>query len=195
MTARRCTNVRQPPVVGFFLRKGVSVSCPSELRSPCRQRRAAAPKYACCMYANVALLSPPYACLTYALPPEFPPEFWRPGLRLAVPLGRSERGFRAAALLSVSEASGLPGSVTCKTVCWPLEDAPLLPPDLLALFRDMALRQGVEAGLILGHVLPQGLRSTRVRLHCLERGRATALSLLQISQANAAERQKLARAL
>ncbi|MGE9984421.1 replication restart helicase PriA [Desulfovibrio sp. SGI.169] len=147
------------------------------------------------MYANVALLSPPYACLTYALPPEFPPEFWRPGLRLAVPLGRSERGFRAAALLSVSEASGLPGSVTCKTVCWPLEDAPLLPPDLLALFRDMALRQGVEAGLILGHVLPQGLRSTRVRLHCLERGRATALSLLQISQANAAERQKLARAL
>ena len=36
------------------------------------------------MYASVALLSPPYACLTYALPPEFPAAFWQAGLRLAV---------------------------------------------------------------------------------------------------------------
>ena len=79
------------------------------------------------MYASVALLSPPYACLTYALPPEFPSEFWRPGLRLAVPLGRGEQGaLRAAVLLAVSLTSGLPDNVACKAVCWPLEDAPLL---------------------------------------------------------------------
>ncbi len=148
------------------------------------------------MYANVALLSPPYSCLTYELPPEFPPEFWRPGLRLAVPLGRGGRGaLRAAMLLAVSPTADLPDGVACKTVCWPLENAPLLPPDLLALFQDMALRQGVEPGLIPGHVLPQGLRSTRVRLHRLEEGRATALSLRRIGQADAAERLELARAL
>lgn len=148
------------------------------------------------MYASVALLSPPYACLTYALPPEFPSEFWRPGLRLAVPLGRGEQGaLRAAVLLAVSLTSGLPDNVACKAVCWPLEDAPLLPPDLLALAQDLALRQGVEPGHILGHVLPQGLRSTRVRLHRLEAGRVAALSLRQIREADAGERLDLARAL
>ncbi len=148
------------------------------------------------MYASVALLSPPYACLTYALPPEFPSEFWRPGLRLAVPLGRGEQGaLRAAVLLAVSLTSGLPDNVACRAVCWPLEDAPLLPPDLLALAQDLALRQGVEPGHILGHVLPQGLRSTRVRLHRLEAGRAAALSLRRIREADAGERLDLARAL
>ena len=38
------------------------------------------------MYATVALLTPPYASLTYLLPPEFPADFWQPGLRVAVPL-------------------------------------------------------------------------------------------------------------
>ena len=42
------------------------------------------------MYATVALLTPPYASLTYTLPPEFPADFWQPGLRVAVPLGRGE---------------------------------------------------------------------------------------------------------
>lgn len=49
------------------------------------------------MYATVALLTPPYASLTYTLPPEFPADFWQPGLRVAVPLGRGERtALRAA---------------------------------------------------------------------------------------------------
>lgn len=94
------------------------------------------------MYANVALLSPPYSCLTYELPPEFPPEFWRPGLRLAVPLGRGGRGaLRAAMLLAVSPTADLPDGVACKSVCWPLENAPLLPPDLLALSRVLTQSQ------------------------------------------------------
>ena len=39
------------------------------------------------MLARIALLSPPYTTLTYALPEEFQECFWRPGLRVAVPLG------------------------------------------------------------------------------------------------------------
>lgn len=55
------------------------------------------------MYATVALLTPPYASLTYTLLPEFPADFWQPGLRVAVPLGRGERtALRAAVLLRVS---------------------------------------------------------------------------------------------
>ncbi|EFL85497.1 primosomal protein N' [Desulfovibrio sp. 3_1_syn3] len=148
------------------------------------------------MYASVALLSPPYACLTYALPPEFPAAFWQTGLRLAVPLGRGEQGaLRAAVLLRVSPTTDLPENVACKTVCWPLENEALLPPDLLALALDLARRQGVEPGHILGHVLPQGLRSTRVRLHRLEAGRASALSLRQIREIQPEERRELAQAL
>ena len=98
------------------------------------------------MYASVALLSPPYACLTYALPPEFPAAFWQTGLRLAVPLGRGEQGaLRAAVLLRVSPTTDLPENVACKTVCWPLENEALLPPDLLALALDLARRQGASA--------------------------------------------------
>lgn len=148
------------------------------------------------MYASVALLSPPYACLTYALPPEFPEAFWQTGLRLAVPLGRGEQGaLRAAVVLSVSPTTDLPENVACKTVCWPLENEALLPPDLLALALDLARRQGVEPGHILGHVLPQGMRSTRVRLHRLEAGRASALSLRQIREIQPEERRELAQAL
>lgn len=148
------------------------------------------------MYASVALLSPPYACLTYALPPEFPAAFWQTGLRLAVPLGRGEQGaLRAAVLLRVSPTTDLPENVACKTVCWPLENEALLPPGLLALALDLARRQGVEPGHILGHVLPQGLRSTRVRLHRLEAGRASALSLRQIREIQPEERRELAQAL
>ena len=148
------------------------------------------------MYASVALLSPPYACLTYALPPEFPEAFWQTGLRLAVPLGRGEQGaLRAAVVLSVSPTTDLPENVACKTVCWPLENEALLPPDLLALALDLARRQGVEPGHILGHVLPLGMRSTRVRLHRLEAGRASALSLRQIREIQPEERRELAQAL
>lgn len=96
------------------------------------------------MYARVALLSPPYAALTYELPPEFPLEFWQPGLRVAVPLGRGGRGaLRAAVLLEICAESGLPQSVPCKSVCWPLENARLLSPELLALTEDLGRRQGL----------------------------------------------------
>lgn len=42
-------------------------------------------------FAKVALLSPPYASLSYLLPDFFPPELWQVGQRVAVPLGNGLR--------------------------------------------------------------------------------------------------------
>ncbi|MDE5879168.1 MAG: primosomal protein N' [Desulfovibrio sp.] len=146
-------------------------------------------------YARVALLSPPHTTLTYRLPDFFPREFWRSGLRVAVPLGKGEKGaLRAALLLDVSESADLPPGVVCKEVVWPLEMSPLLPEALVGLMRDLALRQGVEPGYVPGHVLPQGLRSTGVRLRRLG-GRAETLSLRELSSAPPEERGALAREL
>ena len=146
-------------------------------------------------YAHVALLSPPYATLTYSLPEYFGEELWRPGLRVAVPLGRGgEAALRAAVLLDVRADADVPPGVVCKAVFWPLETTPLLSPALLELMRDLALRQGVEPGHVLGHVLPQGLRSTGVRLRRLG-GRADTWSLRGLRQAGADERAELAREL
>ncbi|MDE7242107.1 primosomal protein N' [Desulfovibrio sp.] len=134
-------------------------------------------------YARVALLSPPYATLTYSLPPFFPEEFWRAGLRVAIPLGKGRSlALRAAVLLEVRETADVPSGVVCKEVFWPLETEPLLPADLLRLVADLALRQGVEPGHVLGHVLPQGLRSTGVRLRRLG-DRAETLALRDLRQA------------
>lgn len=118
-------------------------------------------------YARIALLGPPYAALTYGLPAYFPENFWRPGLRVAVPLGKGKgAALRVGILLELVGNDALPQGVACKDVFWPLETAPLLPLALFDLMRDLARRQGVEAGHVFGHVLPQGLRSTGL---CLRR--------------------------
>lgn len=114
------------------------------------------------MFAQIALLSPPYATLTYELPPCFPAGFWSPGLRVAVPLGRG--ALRAGVLLGKEETVALPPGVACRRLAWPLETEPLLSAELLALAQDLASRQGLGMGSVLGHVLPQGLRLTRIRL-------------------------------
>ncbi len=152
------------------------------------------------MLAHIALFSPPYSTLTYALPEEFPEQFWRPGLRVAVPLGGGKGAtgsLRAGMLLALAETSDLPDNIVCKTLAWPLEEAPLVPPDLLALAQDLALRQGLSVGQVLGCMLPQGLRTTRVRLRLLgedARGGRT-LTLREAAYAAPEKRCELALAL
>lgn len=150
------------------------------------------------MFAHIALLSPPYATLTYELPPCFPASFWQPGLRVAVPLGRG--ALRAGVLLGTEDSVELPAGVACKRLAWPLEAQPLLSGELLALARDLASRQGLGTGSVLGHVLPQGLRLTRVRLRELG-GEGTASrggqtwGLAEVCAAPEAEQARLAAAL
>jgi primosomal protein N' (replication factor Y) len=143
------------------------------------------------MFADVALLSPPHSILTYEIPPEFPADLWRPGLRVVVPLGA--RAHRAAVFLAAKDKSGLPEGAACKPLCWPLEISPLLPPELLLMLQDMALRQGLSVGRILGHVLPRGLRSTKIRLRRLCGGRGESFTLDRVRRLPSAERALLAR--
>lgn len=117
------------------------------------------------MYAAITLLSQPYSTLTYALPDFFPHGFWARGLRVAVPLGASAAAtLRAGYIESIAEKSDLPEGIRCKDVVWPLERAPLLKDDLPALAHDLALRQGIAAGVPFGHVLPVGLRTASLKV-------------------------------
>ncbi|MDE5833144.1 MAG: primosomal protein N' [Desulfovibrio sp.] len=113
------------------------------------------------MFAKIALLFPPYSVLTYALPDAFPPEFWRKGTRVCVPLGKQ---IRSGYIVSADQRSDLPSGTVIKSVVWPLEKEPVLNEELADLARDLAARQGAELGSVFGHVLPAELKSGDFRL-------------------------------
>lgn len=137
--------------------------------------------------AQAALLSPPYATLSYLLPPGFSQSFWRPGLRLAVPLGR---GLRAAVLLEIIEAEK-PG-YALKEIAWPLERAPLLSPSYLEYAGQFARRQALSAGRVLSNMLPAGLRDTGVTLRFFGANLPEDLKIAQIAALPAPARAELA---
>lgn len=115
------------------------------------------------MFYHVALLSPPYATLTYAEPGWLAGFPWRPGLRVAVPLGNG--AVRAGVILKAVETPDLPAGVSARPVVWPLERQPLLGEGYISMMVQLARRQFVTPGNILGTVLPQGLRTTgRIRV-------------------------------
>lgn len=82
-------------------------------------------------YVQVALLSPPYSILTYAVPGRLPTGLLVKGLRVAVPLGG--KGLRCGFVLGC-EAQLDPEDTTLsrnpangnKPIVWPLEKEPLL---------------------------------------------------------------------
>ena len=154
--------------------------------------------------AQAALLSPPFAVLTYLLPPGFGAEFWRPGLRLAVPLGKT---IRPALLLETDvfsartgekkSAAGhnnpAAGSFTLKEIIWPLENTPLLTPEYLEFARQLALRQAQPLGRTLAAMLPAGLRALKLRLRFLAEGAPPLdLDLTALARSSAEERLRLA---
>ena len=116
------------------------------------------------MLRTVALLTPPFASLTYAVPEWLAGFAWCPGLRVAVPLGRGM--LRIGVVLG--DGSPLPEGVTARPMLWPLEKEPLLPSGHMEMVRQLALRQAVTPGQILAMVLPAGLRVTQMRLRTME---------------------------
>lgn len=128
------------------------------------------------MYHSVALLSPPYATLAYACPAWWPHALRRPGLRVAVPLGRG--ALRAAVLLDEGqERVDVPEGVEVRALAWPLESVPLLTSEYLEMVRHLALRQCRTPGDILGRMLPQGLRSAQARLREFVEGKPRVYSI------------------
>ena len=108
--------------------------------------------------ARVALLSPPFADLSYALSEYLPAEAFFVGQRVAVPLGKGLRVGVISAFVPADDAFPL------KPVVWPLEKKPLLSSSYLDLAMQLAHRQSETTGRILGSILPAGLRTTQVRI-------------------------------
>lgn len=112
----------------------------------------------------VALVSPPYADLTYLLPEWLAPGSLAVGMRVAVPLGNQLR----AGVIMDSSASSAVDPERLKPVWWPLEKTPLLPPAHLDLVRQLSIRQLQPAGRILASLLPAPLRAlgtAKMHLH------------------------------
>lgn len=117
------------------------------------------------MFVKVILLSPPFSELTYSLPGYFPPDFWKKGMRVLVPLGGVKKiSLRPGYISAFLAESGLPDGVQCKSVFFPLETSPLLSEELVDLSLSLAQRQAYPPGSVYGRALPQNLRSSKIRL-------------------------------
>ena len=112
-------------------------------------------------YFSVALLSPPYFNLTYAVPDYFPKSLWTPGLRVVVPLSAS---LRCGVIMEEDPGSGAEQGREVKPILWPLEGSPLLASSYLELIRELARHSLVREGYALAQVLPGGLRSLKMQL-------------------------------
>ncbi len=130
------------------------------------------------MYFSIALLTPPFATLTYALPSWWPKEnthILQRGLRVAIPLGKS---LRVGVLLEVqTHTPDLPLGVDIKPFSFILEKAPLLDAHYLDMVQQLSLRQYRSQGDILGHMLPTGLRSTKITIRHFEETKPKKYSL------------------
>ena len=139
---------------------------------------------------SVALLSPPYLNLTYRAPDYLPPELWKPGLRVAVPLSSS---LRCGVLLDLEPESGNEPEEGIKPILWPLEESPLLDAEYLDLIRELGRHSLVREGYTLSQILPAGLRSTRLHLVREGAGREETWSLKSLFRADRERLLELAR--
>ncbi len=118
---------------------------------------------------SVYLLSPPYGCYTYVLPPEFPQEAWQVGGRVLVPVGRR---------LAVGVLGGLdadPPRAALRPLLLPLEREPFLDAAYLRMVEELAVRQLRLPGEVLARLVPSPLRHVpQVRLE----GKAVSLRQL-----------------
>lgn len=114
------------------------------------------------MLLQIALFEAPYLLLDYKPLAGFPEDFWKPGLRVAVPLARN--GLKAGIVVDILADSQISPGIVYKEIIWPLERKPLLDDDTLKMCLDLATRQGIESGRIFGNLLPAGLRRPDLKL-------------------------------
>ncbi len=147
-------------------------------------------------YYTVALLSPPFATLTYASPEWWPhdeKDFFVNGLRVAVPLGKS---MRAAVIVgNGSHETHISENIKIKPMAWPLESIPILDTNYMDMIAQLALRQYRTIGDILGHVLPVGLRLNHVKFRYFFAGKPRILNLKSICSLPQQEKTELAKRL
>lgn len=115
---------------------------------------------------RIALLSPPFATLTYSVPPHFAGWDFPSGLRVAVPVGKS---LRAGVVLGPADA--MPEGIEARDIVWPLEVSPLLTLRYVDMAGNMAARQMAGVGQVLSALLPAGLKVARAELAFRHGGR------------------------
>ncbi len=89
-----------------------------------------------------------------------------PGLRVAVPLGKSLR----AAVIVECDITADAQMLEIKSIAFPLEVAALLDAGYLRMIQELGLRQCRTVGNILSYVLPAGLRTVGVRVRHFAEG-------------------------
>ncbi|MDR2489609.1 MAG: primosomal protein N' [Desulfovibrio sp.] len=153
--------------------------------------------------AQVAVLSPPFATLSYSLPEYLPSSAFQPGQRVIVPLGR---GLRVGLILgqdvrtrdAARDARGSSDEkqrkdFVLKPVLWPLEREALIPAFYLDLAAQLALRQTESPGRILGSMLPAGLRNAQVRIRFFGEGPPREIGPWELAGLHADELSRLGR--
>ncbi len=109
------------------------------------------------MYCQIALLSPPYSILTYETPNFFPESFWGLGMRVAIPLGNGAVRIGVITALHCEKE----GDFLIKKIAWPMENASLLSSSYMEMIEQLAKKQFVSFGRILGNILPSNLKTTK----------------------------------
>lgn len=136
---------------------------------------------------HVALLSPPYGILTYACPEFFPQNFWQIGMRTAVPLGN---GAVRAGVITALDAEK-EGDFQIRPLTFPMEHKSMLNAAYMDMVGQLAKKQFVSTGRILGSVLPSNLKSTKnIRLRIFHGTQKPRLLKLQDIPKLAPEEQK-----
>ncbi len=111
-------------------------------------------------YYLIALLSPPYSTLHYARPEYLSDNFWQIGMRVLIPLGKGQ--FRVGLIVEKSDEA--PEGLSLKDMLFPLEPKSIFSVKHIELFKQLALKQSLTIGRILGTILPLGLRTSRQKL-------------------------------
>ncbi|GAU07715.1 replication restart helicase PriA [Desulfoplanes formicivorans] len=134
---------------------------------------------------DVAIISAPFATLTYELPDCFPTSFWHAGLVVVVPMGK---GYRIGVLLGPSRVE--PSGFRVRTVLWPACSRDCLDEKYMALLQDLALRQSQLPGRVLANVLPRFLKDAKPVF--LDRHAGTQLTISALAHLDASARKGLA---
>lgn len=141
------------------------------------------------MFASVILLSAPFSILEYSLPDIFSENFWQPGLRVLIPVGKT---LRVGVIKEIFGESRLPEHVKSRRIVFPLELSPLIDKGLWRLVLDLAARQGLAPGMAFGHILPAGIRNPGLKILNTEANQKQIFTGRQIIGMEANEYEKLA---
>lgn len=122
----------------------------------------------------------------------FPESFWETGMRVAVPLGGG--AVRIGVILALHTEKD--GDFQIRELAFPMEGKSLLSADYILMIEQLAKKQFVSTGRILGNVLPSNLKTTKnIRLRVFQDTQKPKIhKIREIPKLSQEEKQSLANA-